>query len=86
MKKDPNKYPAAWNRAKVESVAAFYEQQSDEDAIAEADAAWVNSRVQFVAVPVEVYPKVRAIIERFEDAKRVAPKRRAARLRGRKAA
>ncbi len=86
MKKDPNKYPPGWNRAKVESVAAFYEQQSDEDAIAEADAAWVNSRVQFVAVPVEVYAKVRAIIERFEGTKRAAPRRRAVSPRGRKAA
>lgn len=86
MKKDPNKYPSGWNRSRVESVIAFYDQQTDDQAIAEADAAWVNAHVQFVAVPVEVYPEVRALIDRFETLNKNVAKRRASRTRQRKAA
>lgn len=86
MKKDPNKYPSGWSRARVESVIASYDRQTDAEAIGEADAAWVNAHVQFVAVPVEVYPKVRALINRFEGLKKNVAKRLASRPRQRKAA
>ena len=39
MKKNPNRYPKGWNKKRVQGVIAHYANQSDADAIAEADAA-----------------------------------------------
>ncbi|HZL37988.1 MAG TPA: hypothetical protein VFC78_21915 [Tepidisphaeraceae bacterium] len=38
MKKDPNRYPKGWNREKVLEVLRHYENQSEEEAIAGAEA------------------------------------------------
>lgn len=62
MKRDPNTYPKGWNRKKVEAVLAHYDKQTDEEAIAEADVAWENSRMSLVRVPAELVEQVRAFV------------------------
>ena len=37
MTKDPNKYPKGWNRKKVLDVIAHYENQTEAQAIEEAE-------------------------------------------------
>lgn len=64
MKRDPNKYPKGWNRKRVETVIAHYDAQSNEAAIAEADAAWENSRTTLMRVPIELADDVRKFIAR----------------------
>ena len=39
MNKNLNKFPPGWDEAKVKRVIEFYENQSDEESIAEAEAA-----------------------------------------------
>ncbi len=63
MKKDPNQYPKGWNKKRVQGVIAHYTKQSDADAIAEADAAWINSRFSLVRVPVEYAAQVEAFVQ-----------------------
>jgi hypothetical protein len=64
MKKDPNRYPRGWNRKKVRDVIAHYENQGDDEAIAEAEAAYRKTTSTLVEVPIKLLPKVRRILAR----------------------
>ncbi|HZL35761.1 MAG TPA: hypothetical protein VFC78_10665 [Tepidisphaeraceae bacterium] len=63
-KKDPNKYPKGWNRKRVEAVIAHYENQTDEQAIAEARAAYHDPATTMMAVPIQLVQKVQRLIAR----------------------
>ena len=60
--KDPNRYPKGWNRRRAEDVIRHYERQSDDEAIAEAEAAYESTETTMMAVPVELVPKVQKLI------------------------
>ena len=60
--KDPNRYPKGWDRKAVEDVMRHYENQSDDEAIAEAEAAYRNTETTMMAVPVELVQKVQRLI------------------------
>lgn len=62
--KDPNQYPKGWNRRKVEAVISYYENQSDEEAIAEAEAAYRKRSSTLVEIPVRLLPEVRRLLAR----------------------
>jgi hypothetical protein len=40
QRNDPNRYPKGWNRAKVQALIEHYENQTDDEAIAEINAAF----------------------------------------------
>jgi hypothetical protein len=61
-KKDPNKYPKGWDRERVQAVIAHYENQSDDEAIAEDEAAYHNAGFTMMAIPVELVPRVQKMI------------------------
>jgi hypothetical protein len=42
--KDPSPYPKGWNRQRVQKVIDYYDDQSDDEAIAEAEAAYNDNR------------------------------------------
>lgn len=63
-KNDPNRYPKGWNRKKVEALIQYYENQSDEDAIAEAEAAYHRRQTSLIEVPIKLLPEVRRLIAR----------------------
>ncbi len=67
MKKDTNKYPKGWNAAKVRTVIEHYANQSESEAIAEADAAWQNSSMSLIRVPNELAGEVRKFIASRES-------------------
>ena len=62
--KDPNRYPKGLNRKKVEALVAYYDNQSDEEAIAEAEAAYRKRSSALVEVPIRLLPKIRQMIAR----------------------
>ncbi len=62
--KDPNRYPKGWNAKKVAEVIAHYERQSDDEAIAEVDAAYRKRKTALVEVPIKLLPRVRRILAR----------------------
>jgi hypothetical protein len=62
--KDPNRYPKGWNRRKVEALIEHYDQQSDADAIAEAEAAYRKRTAAIIEVPLKLLPAVRKLIAR----------------------
>jgi hypothetical protein len=58
----PTKYPAGWDEARVQRVLAHYEQQSDEEAVAEDEAAYESTTHTAMEVPVELVPAVRELL------------------------
>ena len=62
--KDRNRYPRGWNQKKAQSLAGYYERQSDEDAIAEAEAAYRKRSTSLIQVPIKLLPQVRKLIAR----------------------
>ena len=63
-KKDPNRYPKGWNRKKVEELIEHYDNQTDEEAIAEAEAAYRKRQSSLIEVPIKLLPEVRKLIAR----------------------
>ena len=56
------KYPAGWDEALVNRVLAHYEQQSDDEAVAEDEAAYESTTHTAMDVPVELVPAVRELL------------------------
>jgi hypothetical protein len=59
---DPNRYPKGWDRKRVQALAAYYDNQSDQDAIAEFNAAFDDERSAMIQVPLELVPKVQKLL------------------------
>ena len=55
-------YPAGWDEARVRRVLEHYEAQSDEEAVAEDEAAYESTTHTMMEVPVELVPLVRELI------------------------
>lgn len=60
MKK--SKFPPGWNEKRVRNVLNHYEKQTEEEAIAEDEAAYENASFTVMEVPKELVPKVRELI------------------------
>jgi len=58
----PSKYPAGWDEERVRRVLEHYEGQSDEEAVAEDEAAYEATTCTAMEVPVELVPVVRELI------------------------
>lgn len=58
------KFPRGWNEARVEKVLAHYEAQSEEEAVAEDEAAFESTDQTFIEVPNELVAAVRELIAR----------------------
>ena len=56
------KYPAGWNEDRVKQVLAHYEQQSDDEAVAEDEAAYESTTHTAMEVPVDLVPAVRELL------------------------
>jgi len=58
---DP-KYPAGWDEARVRRVLAHYEQQTDDEAVAEDEAVFESTTHTVMEVPVDLVPAVRELL------------------------
>lgn len=54
-----------WNEDRVKRVLSHYEKQTEEEAVAEDEAAFEQSQTVMV-VPLELVPKVRELIARHQ--------------------
>ena len=59
-----NELPAGWDEERVRSVLAHYEQQTDEEAVAEDEAAFANLDETVMEIPLNLVPVVRELIAR----------------------
>ena len=57
-----NRYPKGWDEGRVKRVLAHYESQSEEEAVAEDEAAWEDSSQAFMAIPNDLVPAVRELL------------------------
>jgi hypothetical protein len=60
MKK--NEFPPGWNEERVQNVIAYYDQQTEDEAVAEAEIALRNESSMLIEVPMELVPTVRELI------------------------
>ncbi len=58
----PPQYPAGWNEHRVKRVLAHYEAQSDDEAVAEDEAAYESTTHTAMEVPVDLVPAVRELL------------------------
>ena len=56
------KFPKGWDEERVRRVLEHYEEQSDEEAVAEDEAAYESTTHTAMAIPVELVPQVRELL------------------------
>jgi hypothetical protein len=61
-----NKFPPGWDEERVRRVLTHYEQQTEEEQVAEDEAAFEQKEQTFIAVPDQLLPKVRELIAKYE--------------------
>jgi hypothetical protein len=61
-RRDPNRYPKGLNRKKVQELTDYYENQTDDEAIAEAESAYHDKATSMMQIPKDLVPEVRKLI------------------------
>ena len=74
-------FPPGWNEDRVKEVIAYYENQSEEEQLAEHEAALAAETHSMMLVPTELVPEVRRLIEKQS---RRAPSAKSQHHRGRR--
>ena len=59
-------FPAGWDESRVQQVLDHYEKQSDEEAVAEDEAAFESTTHTAIEVPVDLVPEVRELIAKHK--------------------
>jgi len=59
-----NRFPAGWKEAKLRRVLEHYERQSEEEAVAEDEAAFQLRGQTVMVVPKRLVPEITRLIER----------------------
>jgi hypothetical protein len=62
MNMNKNEFPPGWDEERVREVLEHYENQSEEQAVAEDEAAEEDASHTSMQVPNELVPKVRELI------------------------
>ncbi len=60
--KKRNRFPPGWDEQRVRAVLEHYETQTEEEAVAEDEAAYEDAAQTLMEVPKELVPKVRELI------------------------
>jgi hypothetical protein len=61
-----NKFPSGWDEQRVRRVLEHYEQQTDDEAVAEDEAAYEDSAQTIMEVPTELVPRIRELIAKHK--------------------
>jgi len=64
------KFPPGWDEERVRKVIAHYEQQTEEEAVAEDEAAFQQSSQTVIEVPKELLPAIRELIAKHKESRR----------------
>ena len=59
-----NKFPAGWNEARVKALLQHYEEQTDDEAVAEDEAAFLARGQTVMVVPQRLVPAITKLITR----------------------
>lgn len=61
-----NKFPGGWDENRTQRVIAHYEEQTEDEAVAE-DEAGIESSETVMNVPRDLVPKVRELIAKHQS-------------------
>lgn len=61
-----SKFPEGWDEERVRRVLAHYEDQTEDEAVAEDEAAYEDNTQALVEVPVELVATVRELIAKHK--------------------
>ena len=61
-----NRFPEGWDEQRVRRVLEHYEHQTEDEAVAEDEAAYEDRTESMVQVPVELEPAVRELIAKHK--------------------
>lgn len=56
--------PRGWTEKKIQELAEYYDQQTEDEQLAEHEAAYTAADQTMMGVPTELVPKVRRLIAR----------------------
>ena len=70
MSSEAFEFPSGWDEERVRRVLAHYEQQTEEEAVAEDEAAFEDSTQAVMEVPKELVPAIRELIAKHEESRR----------------
>ncbi len=62
-----SKFPEGWDEERVRSVLAHYEQQAEEEALAEDEAAFTDEKKTVMVVPRHLVSAVRELIAKHHE-------------------
>jgi hypothetical protein len=74
--KRQNRFPKGWDDARVRKVLEHYESQTEEEAVAEVEAAFLTTDQAVVIVPKSLVPAVTKLISRKQNGARRESNRR----------
>lgn len=57
-----SRFPKGWDEDRVKRVLSHYERMSEEEAVAEDEAAWEDSSQTFMKIPNDLIPAVRELL------------------------
>lgn len=63
------RFPRGWTQERVQQVLAHYEQQTEEEAVAEDEAAFEDTTQAVIEVPKELLPAIRDLIAKFKGSR-----------------
>ena len=66
-----SKFPPGWDEERVRRVLDHYEQQTEEEAVAEDEATFEDATQAVVEVPRELVPAIRELIAKHTESRRV---------------
>ncbi len=66
-KKVQNEFPPGWDEERVRRVIAYYEAQSEEEALAEDEAVFAGEHHTLMEVPAELVPTIRELIAKHQQ-------------------
>lgn len=65
-----SKFPPGWDEQRVRRVLEHYEQQTDEQAVAEDEAAFEDATQTVMEVPRDLVPTIRELIAKHKGSRR----------------
>jgi hypothetical protein len=61
-----NQFPPGWDEERVRRVLAHYEEQTEEEAVAEDEATFADRPQTVMEVPTELVPAIRELIAKHQ--------------------
>ncbi len=61
-----SKFPPGWDENRVQSVITYYEEQMEDEAIAEDEAAFEAKNQTLMEIPTKLVPLVRELIAKYQ--------------------